>query len=72
MLCASPQELSGELDTQARQVDCLQQELGLMSSVTSSQTLQTLATDGTRLQESVCAARELLKHRRVQVEVTPR
>lgn len=67
-----PQELSGELNTQARQVEALQQELGLMSSVAGQQTLQALSADTTQLQETVRTTREMLKHKKEQAEKTHR
>ncbi|XP_071226495.1 nesprin-2a isoform X1 [Salvelinus alpinus] len=62
------QELSEQLQTQEKQAEGLLEELHLMTSVASPQSLQSLAADGVRLHELVCAARQHISEMRVQAQ----
>ncbi|KAK6295335.1 hypothetical protein J4Q44_G00345610 [Coregonus suidteri] len=62
------QELSAQLQTWGKQAEGLLEELHLMTSVASPQSLQSLAADGVRLHELVCAARQRLSEMRVQAQ----
>ncbi|XP_052326819.1 nesprin-2 isoform X7 [Oncorhynchus keta] len=62
------QELSAQLQTQEKQAEGLLEELHLMTSVASPQSLQSLAADGVRLHELVCAARQHISEMRVQAQ----
>ena len=62
------QELSAQLQTQAHQADGFMEELGLMASVTSPESLQDLAARCMQLQESVGAARRLVAAKCEQAE----
>ncbi|XP_046877069.1 nesprin-2-like isoform X4 [Hypomesus transpacificus] len=67
-LYAQIQELSAQLQTQAHQADGFMEELGLMASVTSPESLQDLAARCMQLQESVGAARRLVAAKCEQAE----
>ncbi|XP_014000581.2 nesprin-2a isoform X3 [Salmo salar] len=62
------QELSAQLQTQEKQAEGLLEELHLMTSVASPQSLQSLAADGVRLHELVCAAHQHISEMRVQAQ----
>ena len=62
------QELSARLQAQAQQADGFMEELGLMASVTSPESLQDLAARCVMLQESVGEARRLVAAKCEQAE----
>ncbi|XP_036438507.1 LOW QUALITY PROTEIN: nesprin-2 [Colossoma macropomum] len=63
-----PKGLSEQLRAEEEQANTVLQQVALLTSVASPESLNTLAEEGARLQESICTAKEMIVLRRKQAD----